>query len=246
MPDTAGLTLWTADGTIVYSLDRSYVGRNFALPADRRRRGARRLGHRPSRPARRSRRRIAARRRHRLLRGGVRRRRRPRRRTAGVGGRPPPRQRHPRRQPDGPGGRPHGGARHRAPSSPLRDCSPAASLKRHDRERQYRRWLTQRSAETALVERRRIAADLHDGVVQDLTGLALDVAVPTDPDSDPATLGPEERSARRGPAAGGDDLAACADRRALPRRIHSHRSADQSAGAARAGRRTIRHRPHAR
>jgi len=51
-------------------------------------------------------------------------------------------------------------------------------VRRHDRERAYRRWLTQRASEVALVERRRIAADLHDGVVQDLTGLALDLEAP--------------------------------------------------------------------
>lgn len=51
-------------------------------------------------------------------------------------------------------------------------------VRRHDRERAYRRWLTQRASEIAQVERRRIAADLHDGVVQDLTGLALDLEAP--------------------------------------------------------------------
>lgn len=51
-------------------------------------------------------------------------------------------------------------------------------VRRHDRERAYRRWLTQRASEIALVERRQIAADLHDGVVQDLTGLALDLEAP--------------------------------------------------------------------
>ncbi|MBI4933098.1 MAG: hypothetical protein HY828_04415 [Actinobacteria bacterium] len=51
-------------------------------------------------------------------------------------------------------------------------------VRRHDRERAYRRWLTQRSSEVALMERKRMAADLHDGVVQDLTGIALDLEVP--------------------------------------------------------------------
>lgn len=64
---------------------------------------------------------------------------------------------------------------------------------RHDRERAYRRWLTQRVSEVATVERRQIAADLHDGVVQDLTGIALDLEIPDHKALD-APLGGEERS----------------------------------------------------
>ncbi|MEN9643699.1 MAG: hypothetical protein RL238_368 [Actinomycetota bacterium] len=51
-------------------------------------------------------------------------------------------------------------------------------VRRHERERAYRRWLTQRTAEMAVIERRQIAADLHDGVVQELTGIALDLEAP--------------------------------------------------------------------
>ncbi len=53
-----------------------------------------------------------------------------------------------------------------------------ALVKRNDREREYRRWLTQRVSEMAAVERRQIAADLHDGVVQELAGIALDLEAP--------------------------------------------------------------------
>jgi hypothetical protein len=67
-------------------------------------------------------------------------------------------------------------------------------VRRHDRERAYRRWLTQRASEVALVERRQIAADLHDGVVQDLTGLALDLEAPV---GRPAGLAEAERRDRR-------------------------------------------------
>jgi signal transduction histidine kinase len=66
-------------------------------------------------------------------------------------------------------------------------------VRRHDRERAYRRWLTQRVSEVALVERRQIAADLHDGVVQDLTGLALDLEAPV---GRPEGLSAEERRDR--------------------------------------------------
>lgn len=66
-------------------------------------------------------------------------------------------------------------------------------VRRHDRERAYRRWLTQRASEVALVERRQIAADLHDGVVQDLTGLALDLEAPV---GRPEGLSSEERRDR--------------------------------------------------
>lgn len=67
-------------------------------------------------------------------------------------------------------------------------------VRRHDRERAYRRWLTQRASEVALVERRQIAADLHDGVVQDLTGLALDLEAPV---GRPEGLAEAERRDRR-------------------------------------------------
>jgi signal transduction histidine kinase len=53
-----------------------------------------------------------------------------------------------------------------------------ALVKRNDREREYRHWLTQRVSEMAAVERRQIAADLHDGVVQELAGIALDLEAP--------------------------------------------------------------------
>jgi signal transduction histidine kinase len=53
-----------------------------------------------------------------------------------------------------------------------------ALVRRNDREREYRRWLTQRVSEMADVERRQIAADLHDGVVQELAGIALDLEAP--------------------------------------------------------------------
>lgn len=53
-----------------------------------------------------------------------------------------------------------------------------ALLRRNEREREYRRWLTQRVSEMADVERRQIAADLHDGVVQELAGIALDLEAP--------------------------------------------------------------------
>lgn len=53
-----------------------------------------------------------------------------------------------------------------------------ALVRRNEREREYRRWLTQRVSEMAAVERRQIAADLHDGVVQELAGIALDLEAP--------------------------------------------------------------------
>jgi two-component system, NarL family, sensor kinase len=68
-------------------------------------------------------------------------------------------------------------------------------VRRHDRERAYRRWLTQRTSEVALVERRRMAADLHDGVVQDLTGIALDLEVPDGEASSRAELAARVRDA---------------------------------------------------
>lgn len=68
-------------------------------------------------------------------------------------------------------------------------------VRRHDREQAYRRWLTQRVSEVATVERRQIAADLHDGVVQDLTGIALDLEVPIDNPKQAPPLAPNERSA---------------------------------------------------
>lgn len=68
-------------------------------------------------------------------------------------------------------------------------------VRRHDREQAYRRWLTQRVSEVATVERRQIAADLHDGVVQDLTGIALDLEVPIDTPKDAPPLAPTERTA---------------------------------------------------
>ena len=67
-------------------------------------------------------------------------------------------------------------------------------VRRHDREQSYRRWLTQRVSEVATVERRQIAADLHDGVVQDLTGIALDLEVPIGKGKDAPPLEPAERS----------------------------------------------------
>jgi signal transduction histidine kinase len=193
MPDTAGLTLWTADGTVVYSLDRSYVGSTFTLPEivdDVVRDGSVIARHGP---------------------------------LDGPGDESPPGDGtgssvEVYAAVDGPASEllvweadlrrdsVTRDARRMVWVVALMEAAGTAAiltaqglfarslLKRHDRERQYRRWLTQRSAETALVERRRIAADLHDGVVQDLTGLALDVAVPINPDSDPATLGPEERT----------------------------------------------------
>ncbi len=63
---------------------------------------------------------------------------------------------------------------------------------RHERERAYRRWLTQRTAEMAVVERRQIAADLHDGVVQELTGIALDLEAPIT--GDDSTMSKDERA----------------------------------------------------
>lgn len=68
-------------------------------------------------------------------------------------------------------------------------------VRRHDREQAYRRWLTQRVSEVATVERRQIAADLHDGVVQDLTGIALDLEVPIDHPKQAPPLAPNERTA---------------------------------------------------
>jgi two-component system, NarL family, sensor kinase len=65
-------------------------------------------------------------------------------------------------------------------------------VQRHDRERAYRRWLTQRTAEMAVVERRQIAADLHDGVVQELAGIALDLEAPIDGDG--STMSKDERA----------------------------------------------------
>jgi signal transduction histidine kinase len=64
-------------------------------------------------------------------------------------------------------------------------------VRRNDREREYRRWLTQRVSEMAAVERRQIAADLHDGVVQELAGIALDLEAPV-PGSD-GTMATSER-----------------------------------------------------
>ncbi len=68
-------------------------------------------------------------------------------------------------------------------------------VRRHDREQSYRRWLTQRVSEVATVERRQIAADLHDGVVQDLTGIALDLEIPVDNPKHAPPLASNERSA---------------------------------------------------
>ena len=65
-------------------------------------------------------------------------------------------------------------------------------VRRHERERAYRRWLTQRTAEMAVVERRQIAADLHDGVVQELTGIVLDLEAPVN--GDDAPMSKEERA----------------------------------------------------
>ncbi len=67
-------------------------------------------------------------------------------------------------------------------------------VRRHDREQSYRRWITQRVSEVATVERRQIAADLHDGVVQDLTGIALDLEVPIGKGKVAPPLDPQERS----------------------------------------------------
>jgi two-component system, NarL family, sensor kinase len=68
--------------------------------------------------------------------------------------------------------------------------SLARRLQRQQRERQR---LLQRAVDASQTERRRIAADLHDGVVQDLTGLtyALDAARlgPPDPDGQREVVG---------------------------------------------------------
>lgn len=69
-------------------------------------------------------------------------------------------------------------------------------VRRHERERAYRRWLTQRTAEMAVVERRQIAADLHDGVVQELTGIVLDLEAPVQGDG-PMTKEERAEFARR-------------------------------------------------
>jgi len=68
---------------------------------------------------------------------------------------------------------------------------------RHERERAYRRWLTQRTAEMAVVERRQIAADLHDGVVQELTGIVLDLEAPVEGSDAPMSKDERAEFARR-------------------------------------------------
>ncbi|HSP27870.1 MAG TPA: ATP-binding protein, partial [Ilumatobacteraceae bacterium] len=47
-----------------------------------------------------------------------------------------------------------------------------------EQERRQRGWLTQRTSELNLAERRRFAADLHHGALQDLTGMVLDLDRP--------------------------------------------------------------------
>jgi signal transduction histidine kinase len=61
---------------------------------------------------------------------------------------------------------------------------------RLDQRMQEREALLQRTLEAADVERRQIASDLHDGVVQDLTGVALSLAAAgrRDPGGDEAEL----------------------------------------------------------
>ncbi|HSP29984.1 MAG TPA: ATP-binding protein [Ilumatobacteraceae bacterium] len=49
---------------------------------------------------------------------------------------------------------------------------------RREQERRQRGWLTQRTSELNLAERRRFAADLHNGALQDLTGMVLDLDRP--------------------------------------------------------------------
>ncbi|SEP94853.1 Histidine kinase-, DNA gyrase B-, and HSP90-like ATPase [Microlunatus flavus] len=64
--------------------------------------------------------------------------------------------------------------------------SLARRLQRQQRDRQR---LLQRAVDASQVERRRIAADLHDGVVQDLTGLTYAL--------DAARLGPDDPEGQR-------------------------------------------------
>ena len=75
-------------------------------------------------------------------------------------------------------------------------CSLARRLQLRQREREA---LLQRALDASEVERRQIASDLHDGVVQDLAGVAYSLSASARPAADGAD---GRRGAAR--AVGGD------------------------------------------
>jgi signal transduction histidine kinase len=62
--------------------------------------------------------------------------------------------------------------------------------RRLDHGKRDRVLLLQRASEASHAERRRIARDLHDGIVQDLTGIALDLTTPPPPIEDASSAMP--------------------------------------------------------